>query len=268
VEIFVTLCGNCCLCVNCTCELKRLITVNIDVNSALHGSQDLYPTYLVDTKGFTVRHATIVPLWWVVAGPSCESHLTSSTLSSNFFRQRRSHRGVSISGHRTSAHDDIISSAWWIFHPPLGASLESHKTPRWGLLGTIRCAGGKWRCSHLAFRDGPPGFLAFFPGFIAQVGNVSSYVFVYFHDWPTPPLRCINRCWDPDLGKSKPSWLGAKHLKKTIIDDGKARSCPASRLAMCVVTGLTVFSQFRSLSSRPSTSHVLLALPDITTAKS
>lgn len=29
----------------------------------------------------------------------------------------------------------------------------------------------------------PPGFLAFFPGFIAQVGNVSSYyLLVHFHD--------------------------------------------------------------------------------------
>lgn len=26
----------------------------------------------------------------------------------------------------------------------------------------------------------PPGFLAFLPGFIAQVGNVTSYLFVYF----------------------------------------------------------------------------------------
>ena len=32
------------------------------MNSALHGLQDLYPTYLVDTKGFTVRQATIAAM--------------------------------------------------------------------------------------------------------------------------------------------------------------------------------------------------------------
>ncbi len=47
----------------------------------------------------------------------------------------------------------------------------------------------------------PPGLCALFPGVIAQVGNVSSYFSAYFHDWPTPPLRRINSCWDPDLGK-------------------------------------------------------------------
>ena len=38
----------------------------------------------------------------------------------------------------------------------------------------------------------PPGFLALFPGFVAQLGNVSSCLFVRFLNWPTPPLLCTS----------------------------------------------------------------------------
>jgi hypothetical protein len=50
----------------------------------------------------------------------------------------------------------------------------------------------------------PPGFLAFFPGFVAQLGNVSSYLFVHFRDWPTSPLRYYLDAWIRIWGNRNP----------------------------------------------------------------
>ena len=109
------------------------------------------------------------------------------------------------------------------------------------------------------FELSPPGFLAFFLGVVAQVGTVSSYLFFYFHDWPISSLRCINRCWDPDLGKSKLSWLEQKTLKRRSSIMGKALLCLASRQRCASLPAFVFFSLCSSLSWRPSTSHVLLA---------
>lgn len=60
----------------------------------------------------------------------------------------------------------------------------------------------------------PPGFSALFIGVIAQLGSVSSYLAFCLHEGLIPPLRRINRCWDPDLGKWRPSWLERNSSKR------------------------------------------------------
>jgi hypothetical protein len=42
--------------------VRLLISVGIGVGSVVHGSQDLYPTYLEKTKGLTNDQATVVAM--------------------------------------------------------------------------------------------------------------------------------------------------------------------------------------------------------------
>lgn len=42
--------------------VRWLMSGGIGLGSVVHGSQDLYPTYLVKTKGFTNHQATIVAM--------------------------------------------------------------------------------------------------------------------------------------------------------------------------------------------------------------
>jgi len=64
----------------------------------------------------------------------------------------------------------------------------------------------------------PPGFLAFFPGVIYQVGNVLG----------------------SGSGEIETLLSGVKHLEKTITNDGKSTVVPGLELVMCIVTGFTI----------------------------
>jgi hypothetical protein len=65
------------------CVVRLLMSVGIGVGSVVHGSQDLYPTYLEKTKGLTNDQATIVAMIGACGAIVCVC-LAHTSLHNNF----------------------------------------------------------------------------------------------------------------------------------------------------------------------------------------
>jgi len=183
-----------------------------NVNSALHGSQDLYPTYLVDTKGFTVHQAAIAAM--VGSCGAIVGGVVAGSLSQ-------------VTGRRLTM----------ILFLLLGASF----IPLWMLPSTptkLR-VGAFWVQFGMQGASGvvpiwlaelsPPGFLAFFLGVMAQTGNMLG----------------------SGSGEIETLFAGAKRLKKTITDNGESTVVPGLETAMCVIAGLSVLFAVSMLFTAP-----------------
>ncbi|KAI9450116.1 carboxylic acid transporter protein [Lactarius psammicola] len=178
------------------------------VNSALHGSQDLYALYLMDTKGFTIRQATIAAM--VGSSGAVVGGVTAGSLSQ-------------VMGRRLTMMLFLLLGAAFI--------------PLWMLPSrlAILCVGVFWVQFGVQGATGvipiwlselsPPGFCALFPGVIAQVGNMMG----------------------SGSGEIETILAGAKTLKKTIIVNGESTVVPGYLTAMCIIFGLTTFFSMQML---------------------
>ncbi|KAH9054240.1 carboxylic acid transporter [Lactarius vividus] len=125
------------------------------VSAALHGSQDLYPVYLLEMKGFTVRQATIAAI--VGSCGAIVGSITAGSLSQ-------------ILGRRLTMILFLLLGAAFI--------------PLWMLPSTLErlCIGVFWVQFGVQGATGvipiwlaelsPPGFCALFPGVIVQLGSL------------------------------------------------------------------------------------------------
>jgi SHS family lactate transporter-like MFS transporter len=189
-----------------------------NVNSALHGSQDLYPIYLLDTKGFTNGHAMIAAM--VGSCGAIVGAVIAGSLSQ-------------VTGRRLAIILFLLLGVAFI--------------PLWMLPSTFAklCAGAFWVQFGVQGASGvvpiwlselsPPGHCALFPGLIAQVGNMLG----------------------SGSGQIETILAGAEHLKKTIIVNGKSTEVPGYGTAMCIIFGLTTLFaiQFLLIGSENHGSH-------------
>ncbi|KAH9033341.1 carboxylic acid transporter protein [Lactarius pseudohatsudake] len=172
------------------------------VNAALHGSQDLYPDYLLKMKGFTIRQATIAAM--VGSCGAIVGGVTAGSLSQ-------------IMGRRLTMILFLLLGAAFI--------------PLWMLPSTFArlCIGVFWVQFGVQGTTGvvpiwlaelsPPGFCALFPGVIVQIGTMLG----------------------SGSGEIETILAGAKSLEKTIIVNGKTTVVPGYGTAMCIIFGLVTF---------------------------
>ncbi|KAH8978085.1 carboxylic acid transporter [Lactarius hatsudake] len=178
------------------------VVIIAKVNAVLHGSQDLYPVYLLEMKGFTVRQATIAAM--VGSCGAIVGGVTAGSLSQ-------------IMGRRLTMISFLLLGAAFI--------------PLWMLPSTLArlCIGVFWVQFGVQGATGvvpiwlselsPPGFCALFPGVIVQIGNMLG----------------------SGSGEIEIILAGAKSLKKTVIVNGNTTVVPGYGTAMCIIVGLVTF---------------------------
>jgi len=177
------------------------VGVVANINSSLHGSQDLYPTYLEDAKGFTVRHATITAI--VGSCGAIVGGVVAGSLSQ-------------VTGRRLTMLLFLLLGAAFI---PLSVLPSIPTRLRAGVfLVQFGVQGASGVVPIWLAELSPPGLLAFFPGFIAQVGNMLG----------------------AGAGESVTLMAGANGLKKTRIINGNSTVVPGYETAMCIITGISI----------------------------
>jgi SHS family lactate transporter-like MFS transporter len=184
------------------------VAVVANVNAVVHGAQDLYPTYLLDTKGFTVLQATITAM--VGSCGAIVGAVIAGTLSQ-------------VAGRRLTIVLFLLFGTSFI--------------PLWMLPSTFAklCAGVFWVQFGMQGAIGvipiwlvelsPPGFCALFPGVIAQMGNLLG----------------------SGSGKMESILAGAKRLEKMIIVNGKSTEVPGYETAMCIILAIVIFASIKFL---------------------
>jgi MFS transporter, SHS family, lactate transporter len=149
------------------------------MGTVVHGSQDLYPTYLVKTKGLTSYQATTVAMVGACGAIMCVC-LAHINLRNDFTYILARNSGGTISG---SLSQFIGRRLTIIIFLLLGAAF----IPLWILPSTVRklCAGvflvqfgvqGAMGVTPILIAElTPPGCCALFLGIVYQVGNVRPF---------------------------------------------------------------------------------------------
>ncbi|KAI9437944.1 carboxylic acid transporter protein [Lactarius indigo] len=172
------------------------------VTLALHGSQDLYPAYLLAVKAFTPHQATIAAL--VGSCGAIVGGVTAGSLSQVMGRRLTMILFLLLGaafiplGMLPSTFAKLCIGAFWV---QFGVQGAAGVVPIW--------------LAELS----PPGFCALFPGVIAQLGNM----------------------FGSGAGEIETILAGVKHLKKTIIANGNSTVVPGYGTAMCIVFGISTF---------------------------
>ena len=144
-------------------------------NYMSHGTQDLYPTYLEEQRGFGVNAKSIISIVYAT-GAICGGTVLG------FWSQKWGRRRVII----WSALCGMLLIPWWIFAPGTGLLIVG------GFLIQFMVQGA-WGVVPVHLNElSPPDFRGTFPGLVYQLGNFAAAYAAQQQAWLAERFRLPN----------------------------------------------------------------------------
>ena len=144
-------------------------------NYMSHGTQDLYPTYLEEQRGFGVNAKSIISIVYAT-GAICGGTVLG------FWSQKWGRRRVII----WSALCGMLLIPWWIFAPSTGLLIVG------GFLIQFMVQGA-WGVVPVHLNElSPPDFRGTFPGLVYQLGNFAAAYAAQQQAWLAEKFRLPN----------------------------------------------------------------------------
>jgi SHS family lactate transporter-like MFS transporter len=144
-------------------------------NYMSHGTQDLYPTYLEEQRGFGVNAKSIISIVYAM-GAICGGTILG------FWSQKWGRRRVII----WSASCGMLLIPWWIFAPSTGLLIVG------GFLIQFMVQGA-WGVVPVHLNElSPPDFRGTFPGLVYQLGNFAAAYAAQQQAWLAERFRLPN----------------------------------------------------------------------------
>ena len=134
---------------------RELMIGELGFNFLSHGSQDLYPTYLKTSKGFSVRDAivaTIIGNCGAITFVALTLHHPNYLFNTS---QRWRHCRIRVTVHRPQAHDYPLCFLQRGVYSALDPSVQLQRTLSRRVLGPVWRAGRVGSHSHSTCRDEP-----------------------------------------------------------------------------------------------------------------
>ncbi|KAH9970543.1 MFS general substrate transporter [Lactifluus volemus] len=176
------------------------------MGSLVHGSQDLYPTYLVKNKGLTDYQASVVAM---IGACGAIIGGTISGCLSQFIGRRLTIIMFIVLG--------MAFIPLWIIPSTVAKLSAGVFWVQFGVQGAMGVT------PILIAELSPPGFCALFLGIVYQVGNMMS----------------------SGTSQTETIIANTRHFKKTVVVDGKSTVVPGYGDSMCMMIGIIAFTAIK-----------------------